>query len=452
MAGVLGQITRWGDQFARWLWNTIKPPRRKKWCVALYFVGVEEAGLNYPDTFLDPKMREAIENVKVSSIPFSDLHVAYRFIGKDGPVAEALSWLPWNFASMGKKEYEFKGCEQALNAQFNTGNDMRCFFKWVYRWCPADHYAIILCGHSFGPAGLFEKYGTIQVPESGLVFLREALEAFAEARHKGNTQASPLNTASAVPQFDPGESPIEALMDYAGSKVELVMFQNCWMATLETAYELRGVASFAVASQSLVPIGSKFLDFVWPYQDLFAALFTPNFGTSVMCALKEFYKDHWGQVAGLSCVPFALLDLKKMGAVTKPVKDLLKAIDNAYNPTTGLSARADLFDLARIGPRAPSEQAGDEALVDILKLCEKLKTDPSVASAAASLDSAITPVVADTFEVGPNGTASLFGGVSAFYRPPKGKSIIARAIGRSNYESLQFSKRTGWPGLEQPRI
>jgi hypothetical protein len=45
---------------------------------------------------------------------------------------------------------------------------------------------------------------------------------------------------------DPGDSPLEALTDYGRSKVELALFQNCWKATVETAYELRGVASFAV--------------------------------------------------------------------------------------------------------------------------------------------------------------------------------------------------------------
>ena len=452
--GVLQRIGRGLDQFARWLWSGRKPPERKKWCAVLYFVAVEEQGLNYPDTSLDPKMKEAIAALKKASIDFSDLHVAYRSIGADGRVAEALSWVPGNFMSLGKKDYEFTECQSRSDATFDTGNDMRCFFKWVFRWCPADHYAIFFWGHSFGPAGLFEKYGTLQVPESGAAFLREALEDFARSREAASPSTD--KGASGRREIAAASAELEALSVLPQTTVDLVLFQNCWMGTLETAYELKGVANYAVASQSLVPIGRKFLDFVWPYRELFDALFKPDVGPAAMAALKKFYQQNWDEekVKNLSCVPFALLDLSKVPGVTQPLKDLVRAID-AVHPATdsGLGHRASLFGRARIVPRGPGEEASDEALVDVRKLCDELKhVNPSIAAAALNLKAALAPLVTHEFEAGPSDVKALgFGGVSAFYRPPgSGTSIIAGAIARSNYEALQFSKQTQWPGLEQP--
>ncbi len=45
--------------------------------------------------------------------------------------------------------------------------------------------------------------------------------------------------------------------------VDIIAFKDCFMATLETAYELAGLADFLLASPDLVPVVG------WPYDEMF---------------------------------------------------------------------------------------------------------------------------------------------------------------------------------------
>jgi hypothetical protein len=70
--------------------------------------------------------------------------------------------------------------------------------------------------------------------------------------------------------------------------VDVIAFKDCFMANLETAYELSGLADYLLASPGLVPIEG------WPYEDIFNAL-TGDVGLDaakgILKALEEYYED-----------------------------------------------------------------------------------------------------------------------------------------------------------------
>ena len=50
-------------------------------------------------------------------------------------------------------------------------------------------------------------------------------------------------------------------------KVDVALFQDCWMSTFETAFELQDDVRYIVVSQSLVPVGfapNRTVGAVWP--------------------------------------------------------------------------------------------------------------------------------------------------------------------------------------------
>ena len=66
-------------------------------------------------------------------------------------------------------------------------------------------------------------------------------------------------------------------------KVDVVLFQDCWMSTLETAYELQDVVRYVVGSQSLVPI-----EMIWNYGKLFTDLANQDFAGLVRDIGKQY--------------------------------------------------------------------------------------------------------------------------------------------------------------------
>src|SRR5262245_43162251 len=280
----MGFLDDIGDEltgFIAWLWNKIVPLERKTWCAAFYFVAQEDATLEYPENTLDQKMAEAVEFVTTAASAVDDyVHVVYRTVPSDpitlDPVAKVVRFLGPTTGTIFFPDCYDPGTTLAL---VDTGKDLTCFLEWVYRWCPADHYSIFIWGHSFGPAGLFEPGSGLAIPQPGLEALKKAFEQF-QAKRKAEDPIPPYvavsENASRAPS-SPGTSGAEqqAIEQWAAEvdkKVDIVLFQDCWMSTLETAFEIEGSTAGMIASQSLLPIGKHYANFVWPYDRLLQLL------------------------------------------------------------------------------------------------------------------------------------------------------------------------------------
>ena len=109
------------------------------------------------------------------------------------------------------------------------------FFDWAANECPAEHYLLIFWGHSRGQFGMFGDSDPFDYTAQTLTLdeLRNALTAAKRSLEK---------------------------------PVDVIAFKDCFMATLETAYELSGLADYLLASPGLVPVVG------WPYDEMFGAL------------------------------------------------------------------------------------------------------------------------------------------------------------------------------------
>jgi hypothetical protein len=482
----LGLLQEIGDElygFAAWLWGQIQPPARKPWCAAFYFVAQEDGTLSYPENTLDQKMAEAVEAVSLTAGTVkTDVHVVYRTVPSDpltaDPIAKVVRFLGPETGTVFFKDCYIPGSIELVD----TGKDLTCFLKWVYKWCPADRYAIFIWGHSFGPAGLFEPGSGLNIPKPGVAALAEAFEQFKATRIAGDPVVeSPEPTTAVVGSQSVGLSPGtsggggsgtsaggSAVQQWAAGgdkKVEIVLFQDCWMSTLETAFEIAESTNLMIGSQSLIPIGRHYANFIWPYENLLKALNAPTFAADMANLIVQFYKDHFAQVQYLPTIPISLFDLSAVPTIDGPLKTLvttLATLPPAERVT--LLEPARLVKLDKTNPYHPILLAGDGALVDMLKLCTTLQTTAwpalgspaaqgSARTLAADVETELKKLVTLNTEAHPLATADFgFQGVSAFHWPPVGTvtdDFITEAIRRSvsAYQGLALVKQTGWDQL-----
>jgi hypothetical protein len=222
------------------------------------------------------------------------------------------------------------------------------------------------------------------------------------------------------------------------ARADVILFRDCCMSTLETAFQLRDVANYAIASQSLVPIRGQ-----WPYVDLFAIMQTATDGNEgavarALAARLGTYHDDPDNRFGLKDVPYALLDLEGVDALQKPLADLVVACDRARTEKRLLRVAETAMQRAR------PIRAGDPSLVDIRVFCETLAdARGALGAAAANVVSAL-----DRSLIKWNRSQKdHFRGVSAYCKPSERRaahSFIDAWMVPSMYKNLELSQATRW--------
>ena len=321
------------------------------------------------------------------------------------------------------------------------------FFDWATAECPADHYLLIFWGHSRGQFGIFGDSDPFDYTAQTLTLeeLRTALTAAKRSLQK---------------------------------PVDVIAFKDCFMANLETAYELSGLADYLLASPSLVPVEG------WPYENIFKAL-TGDVGLDaakgILKALEEYYDDKGkkGTKGPHKEVPYSLLSTA--GAV--PVVEALKAflgdkppsVDNAerrLRPMLNAAARAPgdpaLADLGQLVGTADAsaqaarrrkahkgrkvQQAPSDAMAQKLDAFIRVLGNAKPASTKATLRG--TAPTSDGLVIAHTGEA--FGGVSVFVFPESTKdqrdSMLTRLADEKAYRRLAISKDTKWADIALGRM
>lgn len=352
------------------------PRPTKKWCALHYIVAEPPPG--FPSSFdLGAAAREEVRQIVKAADSFhQDMYVAAQVdygdrLGIERKILE---------------RPEPKGIHIREEPADSPGDPavLKNFFKWALRELPAERYAVFFWGHTFGPASLFAPplRGRRVL---GLRELRLALESFKSAE----------------------------------KDLDVVLFKDCWMSTLETACELQGVVRFVVASQALVPIRPA-----WPYHDLFSALVAHTDGTApteLVTRLGKFY-DKPGHRGLDAAVPFALLDLAQAGIVSHALTELVRALPKPDEEDLSAISRATI---------------GDIALADVRTLCENLHGTSSsdVAKASTGLDVAVSALIKGQYAQTPG-----YRGVSIFFCPTKQAKQRAFPRGRFIWPLLPFSR------------
>jgi Clostripain family len=502
-------------------------PVHKPWCVILYHVSREtNAGFDWPNpgsvsgvNALDVKLDQVVgvldslpcasvlnfvkgkllgASAAAQGVDWEDVHLVYRAVWNDAPFrppgrrarARIVTWRP---DSPSWPDDQIFGSP--------PGGDRDGFIQWAYQNCPADHYALFYWGHSIGPGGLFELNNSVQFPPvpsaiglapASLIDVGITLQLLQELRLGGKISAAtqsrltgPGSTSGAGSSSGgTGTAPLPPAS--ASVKADVVLFQDCWMTTLETAFELQDLARYIVGSQSLVPIGYTYTGGtmtdptgpVWPYETMIGRMVAdPNgFIDAIANDLRVFYTDS-GARAPFPLTTVSVLDLGAAGEVQTVVRPPIQALVNALSmlnstPYGGIYAEAYRWAFLNGGGQAyvlnPSDgalQAGDWALRDVLGLCRYLSVaanhptgvaavSAAVQTAATAALNAIAPnaggqysLVRTAFTV-PAGAPVLFEGISILWMPglyaaiPPHDEFLATQIDSAFYQNLRLVGET----------
>lgn len=299
-----------------------------------------------------------------------------------------------------------------LNAA--RGQVLRDFLQFGLEACPADAYVVFMYGHSSGPMGLFYD------------------------RASGEEMPNTLRLNDLA----------DAMRVVAG-RVAVVLFRDCFMCTLEAAYQLRGAARFMIASQSEVPIAGT-----WPWRDLMAHVRPGAPAADVsqgFAALLGTFFDDGANRGPFADAPISLVDVDGADAVAGPLKALAAVLDEARADPARCRACVTALEAARGGHVGDFENPGDPALVDVLTMCDnlqRLEPDPVAAAAAA-----VGAVVRTRVMKAHHAQKDRYRGVSLYYKPVS-RSDVKRSyihvdgeVGEqdaADYKRLALSVDTGW--------
>ncbi len=107
-------------------------------------------------------------------------------------------------------------------------------------------------------------------------------------------------------------STLTEAISQAGLHMQFILFDDCYMANVETAYELRNVTNFLIASTSEV------IDLGMPYADMWSYLntATPKYSSAIN-AFYNFYKDY-----STPCGTIAAIDCRQMDNLAAVMKQI----------------------------------------------------------------------------------------------------------------------------------
>ncbi len=295
---------------------------------------------------------------------------------------------------------------EAVDLSAARAGVLRQFFRFGQSKAPANRYVIYFYGHAYGPMGLF-------------------CDAESGQRHTDTLRLNDLATSVST----------------TDGRAAVLIFRDCYMNTLETAYQLKDSAEFMIATQAVAPIAG-----VWPWPKVMEALAPEATSYDVGLKIVKELAAFLGEPANrgrFADVPIALLDLGAAEACTRPLAALTDALEAARGDTTLARACAQAMEGARMG---------DPALIDVPTMCARLQKvkDDGLARRAAALGD----VVRDRLVRWHDSQQKRFMGTSLFYKPATEAEVLrsnvqasdkaTAAADAAHYRTLALCEETGW--------
>ena len=394
---------------------------RKPWAVLVYIVADHDAP---GPPFKGSANRELRALLQAAGVAKMDVAVQIDYNRQARPVRVIINpkkgsiRIRRRFHPIDPSKFEvtrqFLGRRRLVKVRVSRGDevdaaspDVLCqFLRWGRKQCKAERYAIFFFGHAAGPAGLFfDNPPGSRIPHAmSLAELARAVES-----------------------------------------AEVVVFRDCWMSTLEVAYQLHGVAKFAIATQAQATLRGR-----WPYADLFAILQAMEDGNeaAIARAMTMRIGSHYDVRAnrfGFATVPFTMLDLRHVSRLTTPLRTLARVLAESRSSPVAFQAVRRALEEARSGDVESSIRPGDNALIDVRALCDNLVAISRIGKfreAAEAVKAALPRVSA--FH---HSQSNHFSGVSIYYRPLTDRAIERSCVAPLDplmYRTLALSQATRW--------
>ncbi len=403
-------------------------PGRKPWAVLAYTVADDKGG----GSSLDASVKEELKAI-CDAADFGQVSVAAQvdFKRTRGVFRGSLTAPPprtrgfepvraedhplWRkiLGTVTRSRLRIQAEAKDLNAA--TGSVLAQFLRYGRKECPAERYMVCFYGHASGPMGMFY-----------------------DADH-GKREAATLRLNDLADSFGSDDG-----------RAAIIVFRDCFMNTLETAYQLRHVGEYMIASQAEAPIAG-----VWPWLNFMSSLqpgaASADVARAVAMQLAHFL-DEPKHREPFADVPFSLIDLAQADAVVEPLKALANALDGARQHARRRAKCAAALEAARVGiPNDPSNP-GDPALLDVPTMCENLQALGRDAVAAPAR--ALGDHVRDRLVAWHHSQKGVHRGISLYYRPAsalvRDRSFIeapteeAAAVDATYYRKLGLCEATGW--------
>lgn len=228
--------------------------------------------------------------------------------------------------------------EPRLPTSAGRTSALRQFLADAVREFPAEHYVVMLWGHSYGYG--YGRPGHDRVPFQDL-----------------------------VPVF----SEFAALRE--GQKLEILACNSCRIGKVETVYELHPVVQYMVSSQVGVPYEG------WPLRSVFAELVkSPNLSSAELArTMVDKYCEWYRQ----RTVSMSMLNLEEGERVVQDMKALASTLFARLGKNPG-----DLRIVHEAFVKAANDEEDTEPVVDVLELCTqlaRLSEDADVKAAASTV-------------------------------------------------------------------
>ncbi|MEZ5292398.1 MAG: clostripain-related cysteine peptidase [Vicinamibacterales bacterium] len=405
-------------------------PPRKPWAVLAYTIAED----THSSTLLDTTARGELEALcDAADLRKVSLAAQVDFKGRRGVYRGAVTRVApkrRGFSDIDPKRFElWKQVEASVEAGEATVRLQRdpsdlnatdvdvleAFLEFGRAECPADRYVVSFFGHAAGPLGLFED------------------------RTPGSDRQDTMRLPALVRGFKG-----------AGSRADVVIFRDCYMNCLETAYQLRNSTEFLVATQAMAPASGA-----WPWRAFMQRLgeggSAYDVGLGVAKALGAYLDDPANR-DDLEAVPYSLLDLSAAADIVAPLAQLTDALDAARLDPDRRRLYARALEASRVGSPLRGKLPGDPALLDVRTLCTRLgrlKGHPVAAPAAA-----LGRVVRTTLVRWHHSQTRHHKGTALFYKPVTEDDLNDSFLQATNepvaaddaahYRALALSKATGW--------
>lgn len=203
---------------------------------------------------------------------------------------------------------------------YTTATGLASILNDAKSYAPALNYAMIVSGHGTGWT-YKEDWTSYPTPAKRHVFNAKRRTPLPLTRFYGSVSDN---------QYAANISTIAEAIGLTGIKMQYILFDDCYMANIETAYELRNVTNFLIASTSEV------MSIGMPYQSMWKLLAspTPNYDSAVQ-AFYNFYKNYTYPFGALTVV-----DCRKLDQIAAR----MKFINSRFTFNTALTDSLQVLD------------------------------------------------------------------------------------------------------------
>jgi hypothetical protein len=342
---------------------------------------------------------------------------------------------------------------QLGEANMGEGKTLADFVEWSKRTYPAKRYALILWDHGQGWRGVLSPTDEVRALVS-----RSGIDPFIQPAVGNVRLGFPFRTAIGSPfrsvSFDETnkdklynqEIQLHLQQVLKREKLDVIAFDACLMAMVETAYAMRGVADTFVASEELVPgTGMQYDDWL--------KLLTSNprmDGRALGKVLVDSFEQRYGTTTEMThpnpLTTLSAVDLTKVDQLADAITTLSKSLIAKFKSekSTIRSARESCSVYA---PNALGDGRDYFLHVDLARFCDEMvarSRDQEIRNKAAAVSAIIRSSVLRNYAGA--GRRGLFGSHGlAIYFPPDRLAYKNDWLKEDGYENSRTCPAGGQP-------